>query len=248
MSELAWRISGNGWVAMDKHGKMASLVYGGWGSYELWADNGFLPRGRRSAAPEDEPIRVEPEPAPQVEAASMPVPAPRAKPAPMPTTPTTPPRGSARAEPVPSEVANYPNTGNAPNESRHRVAVQFAQVPAGVSGAEPQSPKDLVRPYARTGGRTRTKHPLAVETLLSVPNPDRVDLRSLEVDHRTICLACRTPQSMAELAVLLKLPLGAARVLVDDLIELRILNVHHTAGRPSVEMMERVLTGLRRLA
>lgn len=54
---------------------------------------------------------------------------------------------------------------------------------------------------------------------------------------------------MAEIAALRGVPLGVARVLLGDLAALGAVVVHRTvdAGGPDLALMERVLSGLRRL-
>ena len=90
---------------------------------------------------------------------------------------------------------------------------------------------------------------LPVETLVSATGrpPDPV----ARPEHRTILGLCSTPRSVAELAALLKMPLGVARVLLGDLAATGSVSVHRTAGSaeaaPDVVLMQRVLTGLRRL-
>ncbi|HVE96535.1 MAG TPA: DUF742 domain-containing protein [Pseudonocardiaceae bacterium] len=108
---------------------------------------------------------------------------------------------------------------------------------------------DLVRPYFWTGGRTAAQVDLAIEALISAtgrpPDPPA------RPEHRTILGLCSTPRSVAELAALLKMPLGVARVLLGDLAATGSVSVHRTAGSgqgtPDVVLMQRVLTGLRRL-
>ncbi|WP_211189758.1 DUF742 domain-containing protein [Actinomycetospora sp. TBRC 11914] len=107
-----------------------------------------------------------------------------------------------------------------------------------------------VRPYVRTRGRTHARADLRVETLVSVPSPRR----PLEdPEHRAISDLCDGPRSVAELAALLRLPLGVARILIDDMAEDGTLTVHPTADRlspgrgPDREVMARVLRGLHRL-
>jgi hypothetical protein len=57
---------------------------------------------------------------------------------------------------------------------------------------------------------------------------------------------------VAEVAALLAIPLGVARVLLGDMAGLGLVIVHQTAsstgkGGPDLALMERVLSGLRRL-
>lgn len=109
---------------------------------------------------------------------------------------------------------------------------------------------DLVRPYARTGGRTRPDYELALEAVVST-GPD-VDEAGLDLpEHRSIARLCRSGRSVAEIAALLAVPLGVARVLVGDLAARGLVVVHGTAGagdgEPDVAFLTRVLDGLRRL-
>jgi hypothetical protein len=90
-------------------------------------------------------------------------------------------------------------------------------------------------------------HTLELETLLPYSPGWQTDLATLRADHRVICEACQTPQSTAELAVTLGLPLGAARVLIADVVELGLIQVHQLElvdNRPSMDLLERVHAGL----
>ena len=113
----------------------------------------------------------------------------------------------------------------------------------------PADPKGLVRPYTRTGGRTRAGYRLELETLLSTPLGRDRDIQTLRNDYRMICEMCRMPHSTAEIAVRLGLPLGAARVLIADVVSAALLFVHETAAEegPSMDLLQRVAAGLRRL-
>ena len=56
----------------------------------------------------------------------------------------------------------------------------------------------------------------------------------------------------AEVSAVLSIPLGVARVLLSDLIEMGVVSVHETnggsvGGRADLALLERVLNGLRRL-
>jgi hypothetical protein len=114
---------------------------------------------------------------------------------------------------------------------------------------EASNPKQLVRPYTRTGGRTHVDYRLELETLLSTPLGRDYDIGTLRDDYRVICEMCRLPQSVAEISARLGLPLGAARVLIADLVPAELLYVHEVAevDGPSIDLLSRVATGLRRL-
>jgi hypothetical protein len=109
----------------------------------------------------------------------------------------------------------------------------------------------IVRPYAWTGGRTRPVYDLAIETLVSIGNAGRDTSRIPQYEHRAVAELCREPRSVAEVAALLTLPLGVARVLIGDMASQGTVVVHQTASTsgdvPDLALMERVLSGLRRL-
>jgi DNA-directed RNA polymerase specialized sigma24 family protein len=115
--------------------------------------------------------------------------------------------------------------------------------------AEASDPRRLVRPYTRTGGRTHSGYRLELETLLSTQYGRDRDIFTLRDDYRMICELCRLPQSVAEIAARLGLPLGAARVLISDLVPAELLYVHEVAAEdgPSVDLLSRVAAGLKKL-
>lgn len=117
--------------------------------------------------------------------------------------------------------------------------------------SDPEEGTALVRPYARTGGRTRSDYDLALEALVSTRGPDLDEDALTQPEHRSIAALCRDVRSVAEVAATLSIPLGVARVLVGDLAAMGVLRVHPTAsdqtGQPDVAFLERVLDGLRRL-
>jgi hypothetical protein len=104
----------------------------------------------------------------------------------------------------------------------------------------------LIRPYARTGGRTRPTHDLALEALVSTTPHHRGRYRSRE--HHAVANLCVHPRSVAEIAAILAIPLGVARVLLGDLATDGTVTVHGANHRPpDLALMLRVLAGLRRL-
>lgn len=109
--------------------------------------------------------------------------------------------------------------------------------------ARPES-HALVRPYAWTGGRTRATGDLAVEALVHAT----AHRAQSSWELRAITEICRTPRSVAEVAALLSVPLGVARVLIADLADTGAVRVHRVSrGAPDLAMLNRVLAGLRRL-
>jgi hypothetical protein len=108
-----------------------------------------------------------------------------------------------------------------------------------------------VRPYTWTRGRTKSGLDLAIETLVSTSPRGRAQAATLQVEHRAVAELCEQTRSVAEVAALLSLPLGVARVVLGDMAGLGVVTVHQTASSagsaPDLALMERVLSGLRRL-
>jgi len=108
-----------------------------------------------------------------------------------------------------------------------------------------------VRPYTWTRGRTKSGLELAIETLVSTSRRGRDQMGLLQVEHRAVAELCEQTRSVAEVAALMSLPLGVARVLLGDMAGLGVVTVHQTASSagnaPDLALMERVLSGLRRL-
>ncbi|WP_240506579.1 DUF742 domain-containing protein [Thermoactinospora rubra] len=111
----------------------------------------------------------------------------------------------------------------------------------------------LVRPYAVTGGRTAPRIKFAMEALVSVPaetaSPQQ-DLSLLSPEFQAIMQLARQVRSIAEISALLRQPLGVVRVLIADMAAEGLIRVHQPAlesGSPDLNLLERVLSGLRRL-
>jgi len=118
--------------------------------------------------------------------------------------------------------------------------------------AKPAAHNPLVRPYAMTGGRTRPRYQLAIEALVST-TADPARLQGQLPEHQRICRLCIEIKSVAEVSALLSIPLGVARILVADLAEAGLVAIHQpggdeaAGGQPDVTLLERVLSGLRKL-
>lgn len=103
-----------------------------------------------------------------------------------------------------------------------------------------------VRPYTITGGRTRPRSALALETLVQAIAHDGG--RHAGGPEHSICRVCVRPVSVAEIAARCDLPLGVTRVLLDDMARAGLVRIHASSpDRPDRVLMERVLDGLRRL-
>jgi len=114
----------------------------------------------------------------------------------------------------------------------------------------------LVRPYAVTRGRTRPKLEIAIEALVETTARGRQASNGgvgLGQEQHYIANLCDGRlQSLAEIAARMQLPLGVARVIVADMASDGLVAVFEPAsldGNDAVgtELLERVLSGLRRL-
>lgn len=160
-------------------------------------------------------------------------------------------------EPVrPRESSGYravaPGPASHPGYSGHPSLPSIPPVHAGaIPPPTAAETSGLVRPYFRTGGRTKPSYDLAVEALVSTSERGRLFDRLTVPEHRSICGLCLDTRSVAEVAAHLRLPLGVVRVLIGDVAGLGLVLIHTanvTEGdRPSIEFMERVLSGLRRI-
>lgn len=108
------------------------------------------------------------------------------------------------------------------------------------------SDDDLVRPFVITGGRVRhaTVH-LRVEALV-VAN-DLGNLRELQFEHAAIVEVCRTPISVAEVAARVGIPLGVAQILVGDLAEAGLVQVHEARQAATPALLLRMIDAVRAL-
>ncbi|MFE9095434.1 DUF742 domain-containing protein [Streptomyces sp. NPDC007264] len=168
---------------------------------------------------------------------------------------------------------NRYNFPSAPNHQRQPYPPQGPQGPGPSPYDQPPAPRiqpvqpqrrtpepapagsstnPLVRPYAMTGGRTRPRYQLAIEALVhTTAQPHQMQGQLPE--HQRICHLCREIKSVAEISALLTIPLGVARILVADLAEAGLVAIHqpggdeNAGGQPDVTLLERVLSGLRKL-
>jgi hypothetical protein len=105
-----------------------------------------------------------------------------------------------------------------------------------------------IRPYAVTGGRTRTKGELLpIEALVSVIGMPAVQLSTEK--SRIVELALTQYLSIAELSAHMHLPVGVVRVLVGDLVEEGHARVHGAVASSynpaaTLSVLESVLDGI----
>lgn len=149
----------------------------------------------------------------------------------------------------PAEV--YPVNGYADAYAGYQDDHQYQ--PDGEFDGESDEESDaaIVRPYAWTGGRTRSSGHFQMETLVSTTGHGEDEANVAAAEHRSIAELCHEPRSVAEVSALLDVPIGVAKVLLSDMAELGLVTVHRTAtgggNRAHLKLMERVLGGLRRL-
>ena len=117
----------------------------------------------------------------------------------------------------------------------------------------------LVRPYAVTRGRTRPRLDIAIEALVETTVRGRSnDGRASGAhgrEHQYIASLCDGRlQSLAEIAARMQLPLGVARVIIADMAADGLVAVYEptsfdgdSTDSVGTELLERVLSGLRRL-
>ncbi|AZM57468.1 DUF742 domain-containing protein [Streptomyces sp. WAC 01529] len=114
----------------------------------------------------------------------------------------------------------------------------------------------VVRPYAMTRGRTTSpaQHRLDLIAVViaeagaaGAPEADQ----TLSPEHVDIVELCRdAPQSVAELAAELDLPIGVIRVLIGDLVDDELVHVTRPvppAELPDESILRDVISGLRAL-
>jgi hypothetical protein len=111
---------------------------------------------------------------------------------------------------------------------------------------DPDEDDELVRPFVITGGRTRhaTVH-LRVEALV-VATAESVG-RSLQFEHARIVEACASPVSVAEVAARVGVPLGVAQILVGDLAEAGLVQVHEARQVATPALLLRMIDAVRAL-
>lgn len=116
-----------------------------------------------------------------------------------------------------------------------------------MSGAEESPDVSLLRPYLLTSGRAQpVDQTLEIEAQVVTSRLGASAQSSLSFEHRDIVALCRKSMSVAEIAAMLGLHIGVARVLVADLAEAGYVLVRRPNTKPSQDlgMIERVIRGL----
>jgi hypothetical protein len=100
------------------------------------------------------------------------------------------------------------------------------------------------RPYLLTGGRTRSiGTDIAMEALVVTRDGRGID--DLTPEQLLILEACRAPIAIAEIAVVLSVPIGVARVLVSDLAVADLVEVCATVDGADSDLVRRLIAGVR---
>lgn len=107
-----------------------------------------------------------------------------------------------------------------------------------------------VPPYLLTAGRTSGSVELALDTQVQrvamVPKPKNLGAAGPELT--VILRECRLPTPVVEIAGRTNLPVQVARILIGDLLDRGLVAVQSgrdTDERPDIQLLERVLSGLR---
>lgn len=110
---------------------------------------------------------------------------------------------------------------------------------------------ELVRPFAVTRGRTRPAADIAIEAILVTTSRGIQEAPFAGRHKHLIADLCQQPQSLAEIAARMHVPLGVAKVLVAEMSNEQMLTCHNPTGQDSYDdhmnLLERVLDGLRKL-
>jgi hypothetical protein len=159
------------------------------------------------------------------------------------------PESAVADAPAPGAMPAPPPAPQAPPGPPPTAPIDLRGIPVDQGGQEASA--SAVRPYAWTRGRTKSGLDLAIEALVSTSQRAKDQMGLLQVEHRAVAELCEQTRSVAEVAALLSIPLGVARVVLGDMAGLNLVTVHQTASsagnEPDLALMERVLSGLRRL-
>jgi hypothetical protein len=108
----------------------------------------------------------------------------------------------------------------------------------------------LVRPYAVTGGRTRSET-LGLDLItLVVSMRSPAEAAAMDPEYARILCLCQNPTSVAEAAARVDLPLPVVKVLLSDLIEQNHVLFRTAAPvteKPNKHVLQAVLNGIRKL-
>lgn len=104
----------------------------------------------------------------------------------------------------------------------------------------------LVRPYLLTGGRTMSdKADVPIDATLRTTASGRSVLGGRPTEQRRLLDLCREPRALAQAAGEMELPIGVVRVLAADLVGEGLLTTVAVDQGDDVDLLERLLVGLK---
>jgi hypothetical protein len=112
----------------------------------------------------------------------------------------------------------------------------------------------LVRPYVRVRGRVDAGHALEFESVLTATglHENSAPEGAFSEEQLALCANCAQPRSVAEIAAAMTVPIGVAKVLISDAIDVGLLVLHertaYSDGRLPLELLKRVHAGIANLA
>ena len=119
---------------------------------------------------------------------------------------------------------------------------------SGPGDPTPDPDVSLLRPYLLTSGRAKpVDNTLEIEAQVVTTDLGATANLDLNFERRDIVNLCRATQSVAEIAAMLGLHIGVAKVLVADLAALGYVVVRRPSATPPSQdlgMIERVIRGL----
>ena len=121
--------------------------------------------------------------------------------------------------------------------------------PPQTSQPEREDPRQRIRLYTMTGGRTNpTRVDMELEALVAASRHGTLASADLALEQRSIVELCRETMSIAEVSARLGIPMNVVRILVGDLAEDGMVAIYQPRAAdqpPSVDLLTRVLHGLR---
>jgi Protein of unknown function (DUF742) len=159
-----------------------------------------------------------------------------------------PGRGDDRGAPPPWQQG--PGRGGQWEDGAPPQRQPFPPAPLIPADEESSGATRLVRPYTVTGGRTQPRYKLPLEALVTSTVFEARDLSVLAPECQAILQFCVDWRSVAEISAVLRIPLGVARILVADMSADGLVRIHQrddSEGRPDLNLLERVLSGLRKI-
>lgn len=94
----------------------------------------------------------------------------------------------------------------------------------------------LTRPYTLTGGRTRPRRNLPLEATATRTARGDIAVQTMRGPAGEILDVCAEPMTIRDIASVLRLPVGVARVLIDDLLADRLVAVDVPSEERTIDL------------